>query len=104
MPAVDYAFSLPQSLLQEGIRRYGLHGLSYQYIMSVLQTQILRSRGRVVMVYLAELLKHALPADVLQQLTDKATTSLQQQTQIEVAEANQAFDEYMQLFEDKLNL
>lgn len=52
----------------------------------------------------AELLKHALPADVLQQFTDEATTSLQQQTQIEAAEANQAFDEYMQLFEDKLNL
>lgn len=52
MPAVDYAFALPQSLQQEGVRRYGFHGLSYQYIMSVLQTQTLRSRGRVVMAHL----------------------------------------------------
>lgn len=52
MPEVDYAFALPQSLQEQGVRRYGFHGLSYQYIMSVLQQQTLRGRGRVVMAHL----------------------------------------------------
>lgn len=52
MPEVDYAFALPQSLQQQGVRRYGFHGLSYQYIMSVLLEQTLRGRGRVVMAHL----------------------------------------------------
>lgn len=52
MPEVDYAFALPQELQQKGIRRYGFHGLSYQYIASVLQEQTIRGRGRVVMAHL----------------------------------------------------
>ncbi|MCE1249121.1 MAG: acetate/propionate family kinase [Comamonadaceae bacterium] len=52
MPEVDYAFALPQELRAQGVRRYGFHGLSYQYIMSVLQEQTLRGRGRVVMAHL----------------------------------------------------
>jgi len=52
MPEVDYAFALPQALQAQGVRRYGFHGLSYQYIMSVLLEQTLRGRGRVVMAHL----------------------------------------------------
>lgn len=52
MPEVDYAFALPQALRAQGVRRYGFHGLSYQYIMSVLQQQTIRGRGRVVMAHL----------------------------------------------------
>lgn len=52
MPEVDYAFALPQALRAQGVRRYGFHGLSYQYIMSVLQEQTIRGRGRVVMAHL----------------------------------------------------
>lgn len=52
MPEVDYAFALPKSLQDEGVRRYGFHGLSYQYIMSVLEQQTIRGRGRVVMAHL----------------------------------------------------
>ena len=52
MPEVDYAFALPKALQAQGVRRYGFHGLSYQYIMSVLQEQTLRGRGRVVMAHL----------------------------------------------------
>jgi len=36
MPEVGQAFGLPYSLYDEGIRRYGFHGLSYEYIVSVL--------------------------------------------------------------------
>ncbi|WP_404301476.1 acetate/propionate family kinase [Alicycliphilus denitrificans] len=52
MPEVDYAFALPRELRAQGVRRYGFHGLSYQYIMSVLQEKTLRGRGRVVMAHL----------------------------------------------------
>lgn len=32
-------FGLPEKLFQEGIRRYGFHGLSYEYIASVMRTK-----------------------------------------------------------------
>jgi acetate kinase len=35
-PRVAQAFALPSELYDEGIRRYGFHGLSYEYIASVL--------------------------------------------------------------------
>lgn len=52
MPEVDYAFALPRELRAQGVRRYGFHGLSYQYIMSVLQQRTIRVNGRVVMAHL----------------------------------------------------
>lgn len=52
MPEVDYAFALPKALQTQGVRRYGFHGLSYQYIMSVLEQETIRGRGRVVMAHL----------------------------------------------------
>jgi len=36
MPQREQHFALPGSLLQQGVRRYGFHGLSYEYIASVL--------------------------------------------------------------------
>jgi acetate kinase len=35
-PEVAQAFALPYSFYEEGVRRYGFHGLSYEYIASVL--------------------------------------------------------------------
>ncbi len=52
LPVVDYSFALPQSLAQEGVRRYGFHGLSYQYLMSVLQQRSPQANGRVLMAHL----------------------------------------------------
>jgi acetate kinase len=52
LPAVDYTFALPQSLSQQGVRRYGFHGLSYQYIMGVLKQRCDQAMGRVVMAHL----------------------------------------------------
>jgi acetate kinase len=37
-PAVAQAFALPRRLTDEGVRRYGFHGLSYEYIASALPT------------------------------------------------------------------
>jgi acetate kinase len=35
-PAVAQAFALPRRYAQEGVRRYGFHGLSYEYVASAL--------------------------------------------------------------------
>ncbi|MGP8434219.1 acetate/propionate family kinase [Paraburkholderia fungorum] len=53
-PEVATAFALPRRLTAEGIRRYGFHGLSYEYIASVLP-DILgpeAAGGRVVVAHL----------------------------------------------------
>jgi len=52
VPEVEAAFALPQHLREQGVRRYGFHGLSYQYVMGVLQAQSRRAQGRVVMAHL----------------------------------------------------
>lgn len=52
IPEVGYTFALPQSLTQQGLRRYGFHGLSYQYIMGVLQQRSDQASGRVLMAHL----------------------------------------------------
>jgi acetate kinase len=36
MPELNQAFALPYAMYDEGVRRYGFHGLSYEYIASVL--------------------------------------------------------------------
>jgi acetate kinase len=52
LSALHFTFALPQALTQEGVRRYGFHGLSYQYIMGVLQASSPRASGRVLMAHL----------------------------------------------------
>ncbi len=52
LPEVDYRFALPEALYGMGLRRYGFHGLSYQYVMGVLLSGSARARGRVLMAHL----------------------------------------------------
>jgi acetate kinase len=52
-PEVEQAFALPYSFYEEGIRRYGFHGLSYEYIASVLPERAPEiAEGRVVVAHL----------------------------------------------------
>ncbi len=52
-PEVEQAFALPYSFFEEGIRRYGFHGLSYEYIASVLPARAPEiANGRVVVAHL----------------------------------------------------
>jgi acetate kinase len=52
-PEVAQAFALPYPLYEEGIRRYGFHGLSYEYIASVLPERAPEiAGGRVVVAHL----------------------------------------------------
>src|SRR5262245_19701890 len=52
-PKVAQAFALPRNYAEEGIRRYGFHGLSYEYIATVLPTLDRRAAdGRTVIAHL----------------------------------------------------
>jgi len=52
-PEVEQAFALPYSFYEEGIRRYGFHGLSYEYIASVLSERAPEiANGRVIVAHL----------------------------------------------------
>jgi len=52
-PAVAQAFALPKSITDRGVRRYGFHGLSYEYIAHVLPEHDARAaRGTVVVLHL----------------------------------------------------
>lgn len=52
--AIVQAFALPQRWAEEGICRYGFHGLSYEYIASVLPDYLGAdlARGRVIVAHL----------------------------------------------------
>jgi acetate kinase len=53
VPELNQAFALPFALYDEGVRRYGFHGLSYEYIASMLPTQAPElADGRVVVAHL----------------------------------------------------
>ncbi len=50
---VDDCYALPRALYDEGVRRYGFHGLSYEYIARALQRQHPAvAPGRVVVAHL----------------------------------------------------
>jgi acetate kinase len=52
-PAVAQAFALPRRYAEEGVIRYGFHGLSYEYIASVLpRTDARAAAGRTVVAHL----------------------------------------------------
>lgn len=52
-PFVKDCFALPRSLYEEGVRRYGFHGLSYEYIAHHLERDFpLHASGRVVIAHL----------------------------------------------------
>jgi acetate kinase len=52
-PEVADRYAIPEWLYQEGVRRYGFHGLSYEYIASLLPTVAPAiAKGRVVVAHL----------------------------------------------------
>ncbi|MEZ5564004.1 MAG: acetate/propionate family kinase [Gammaproteobacteria bacterium] len=52
LPEVARAFALPQAISARGVRRYGFHGLSYEYIASVMAQFDPALSGRVVVLHL----------------------------------------------------
>jgi acetate kinase len=52
-PPLAQMFALPQTLTDAGVRRYGFHGLSYEYVASVLPGHAPRAaRGKTVVLHL----------------------------------------------------
>jgi acetate kinase len=52
-PPVAQAFALPKEITDRGVRRYGFHGLSYEYVAGVLpQYDARAARGRTVVLHL----------------------------------------------------
>ena len=52
-PDIEQIFALPYALYDEGIRRYGFHGLSYEYIASILPGRLPEiADGRIVVAHL----------------------------------------------------
>jgi acetate kinase len=71
MPEVAQRFALPQELWEQGIRRYGFHGLSYEYVVSKLGRELGR---RAIIAHLGNgasmvALKDGLPMDTSMGLT-----------------------------------
>jgi acetate kinase len=53
LPNLEQLLPLPYAYFQEGIRRYGFHGLSYEYIASMLPTLVgAKASGKVVVAHL----------------------------------------------------
>ena len=51
-PRISQIYGLPRKYSDEGIKRYGFHGISYEYISSVLPKHNPRASGRVVVAHL----------------------------------------------------
>jgi acetate kinase len=49
---LETTFAIDKKLTEQGVRRYGFHGLSYQYVSQVLKREVPRSAGRTVMAHL----------------------------------------------------
>lgn len=53
LPPVARAYALPRKLLADGVRRYGFHGLSYEYIAGCLRRDApVLARDRVIVAHL----------------------------------------------------
>ncbi|MEN6373942.1 MAG: acetate/propionate family kinase [Smithella sp.] len=53
IPAVAQTFAIPRKYTEKGIRRYGFHGLSYEYIASILPgIDSVAAKGRTVVAHL----------------------------------------------------
>ncbi len=52
IPSVETALALPPSLTEKNIKKYGFHGLSYQFIIGSLQACSSRAHERVLMAHL----------------------------------------------------
>lgn len=52
-PSVAQLFALPRRITAQGVRRYGFHGLSYEYIADILPQHLgERAAGRVIVAHL----------------------------------------------------
>lgn len=48
----EQRFALPHALFEQGLRRYGFHGLSYHYVAQQIARHSVRGRGRALLAHL----------------------------------------------------
>lgn len=71
LPWQEQYFALPRALYEQGVRRYGFHGLSYEYVVSVLPAQLGETaNGKVVISHLG----HGVSMCAINNLQSVATT------------------------------
>lgn len=52
-PPLEQLYALPRRIIDQGVRRYGFHGLSYEYIAQVLPAHLpQQAHGRVIVAHL----------------------------------------------------
>lgn len=52
MGSLETSLALPKEITDQGVRRYGFHGISYQYIICELKESSVRAKDRVLMAHL----------------------------------------------------
>ena len=52
MSHLETSLALPKEITDQGVRRYGFHGISYQYIIGELQESSSRAKDKVLMAHL----------------------------------------------------
>ena len=52
MSQLETSLALPKEITDQGVRRYGFHGISYQYIIGELQESSSRAKDKVLMAHL----------------------------------------------------
>ncbi len=52
MNALETSLALPKEITDQGVRRYGFHGISYQYVIRELMESSKRARDKVLMAHL----------------------------------------------------
>lgn len=74
---IEYSYPLPRDMTARGIRRYGFHGLSYQYVIGRLRSlSPARAGGRVVMAHLGNGASLCATQDGLSRATTMGLTPL----------------------------
>jgi acetate kinase len=52
MSSLETSLALPKEITDQGVRRYGFHGISYQYIIAALMENSSRAKDKVLMAHL----------------------------------------------------
>ena len=75
-PHIAQLFALPRALSAEGVKRYGFHGLSYEYIARVLPEHSDKASGRVIVAHLGNGASMCAMVNRLSQATSMGFTAI----------------------------
>ena len=76
LPEIEFTYPIPRELTAQGIRRYGFHGLSYQYVLSRLRLLSPRANDGLIMAHLGNGASLCATLDGVSQATTMGFTPL----------------------------